>query len=168
LNGLPTGRVIGQGMKRMVALSALLLPWAAPVTAADPVGAVAPAHGPMLMIYITQPLMSGASRIYGVRLDQIAQNPQVCCAAMAANGLYAASPQRSLVDLQIRRRADVRVEFGDRLTWNMRSREFEFPNAHAAKPINFVASSLLGGEAELFSRYATAPASQSRLSADRR
>jgi hypothetical protein len=34
----------------------------------------------------------------------------------------------------------VRLEFGDRVTWNARSREFEFPNAAPPKPINFVAS----------------------------
>jgi hypothetical protein len=137
LNGLPTGRVI-KGL--LVVVGALMSAHAASVSAAEPAGAVAPAHGPMLMLYVSQPLMSGTGRTYGLRLDQIAHVPQVASLQFAVNGFYAASPQRSLVDLQIRRRADVRVEFGDRLTWNMRSREFEFPNASPPKPISFVAN----------------------------
>jgi hypothetical protein len=137
LNGLPTGRVISP---MLVLLGVLLSARATSVSAAEPGGAVAPAHGPMLMLYVSQPLLSGASRVYGLRLDQIAQAPQAASAPFAAYGFYAASPQRSLVDLQIRRRFDVRLEFGDRVTWNARSREFEFPNAAPPKPINFVAS----------------------------
>jgi hypothetical protein len=136
LNGLPTGRVI---KPMLVLLGALLSARAASVSAAEPAGAVAPAHGPMLMLYVSQPLLSGASRVYGLRLDQVAQVSQAVSSPSAVNGFYAASPQRSLVDLQIRHRADVRVEFGARLTWNVRSREFEFPNAAPPKPINFMA-----------------------------
>jgi hypothetical protein len=135
MNGLPTGRVIS----RMLVMGALL-PCAGAAFAADPVGAVAPAHGPMLMIYVSQPLLSGASRVYGLRLNQVAPTAQIASAATAASGFYAASPQRSLVDLQIRRLADVRVAFGNRLTWNVRRQEFEFPNARPVKPIDFVAA----------------------------
>jgi hypothetical protein len=131
---LPTARVIGQ-----ILLLSALLTCAAPVLAVEPVGAVAPAHGPMLMLYVTVPLGSrGAGRIYGLRLHQVTQQPTVQSAATAA--FYTASSQRSLIDLQIRRQADVRVEFGDRLTWNVRRREFELPNTRAPKAIDFVAS----------------------------
>ncbi|HWW21035.1 MAG TPA: hypothetical protein VNZ06_09545 [Steroidobacteraceae bacterium] len=131
MNGLPTGRVI----RRMLGMGALLT-CAGTAFSAEPAGAVAPAHGPMLMIYVSQPLMSGASRVYGLRLDQVAQ---IVNAPITANGFYAASPQRSLVDLQIRRRADVRLELGNRVTWNLRRREFEFPDMRPTKPIDFVA-----------------------------
>jgi hypothetical protein len=134
LNGLPTGRVIG----RVLALSALLS-CSSELFAADPVGAVAPAHGPMLMVYVSQPLLSGANRVYGLRLNQNALTAAQLNAPTSESSFYAASPQRSIVDLQIRRRADVRLAFGNRVTWNWGSREFEFPNARAQKPIDFVA-----------------------------
>jgi hypothetical protein len=116
-----------------------LLPCAGIAFAADPAGSVAPPHGPMLMVYFTQPLTRGASRVYGLRLDQVALAPQVVAATAPANGLYSSSP-RSIIDLQIRHRTDVRVEFGDRVTWNMHRQEFEFPNSRPPKPIDFVAS----------------------------
>jgi len=74
----------------------------------------------MLMFYISQPLWSaGTSRIYGLRLEQIAIQPFV------QSGTFSAiAPARSLVDLQLRRNADVRLEFGHRVTWDMRRREF--------------------------------------------
>lgn len=89
----------------------------------------------MLMIYVSQPLGSRAgSRVYGLRLDQAAFRP----AGMGTtSGFYAASPQRSLVDLQVRRQADVRVQFGQRLTWNVRRTEFELAGAHPASTIDF-------------------------------
>jgi hypothetical protein len=132
VNGLPTGRVI-----RRILLLGALLPCAGAVMA-DPIGAVAPAHGPLLMIYVSQPLGSrGASRVYGLRLDQAALRPQMMGPPAAGGGFYGSSPQRSLVDLQIGRQADVRVKFGQRLTWNVRRSEFELPGTHAAKAIDF-------------------------------
>jgi hypothetical protein len=134
MTGLPTGRVI----RRMLMVAALLS-CAGAAFAADPAGSVAPPHGPMLMLYISQPLTRGASRVYGLRLDQVTLAPQVVAATTAGNGFYSSSP-RSLIDLQIRHRTDVRVEFGDRVTWNMHRQEFEFPNSRPPKPIDFVAS----------------------------
>jgi hypothetical protein len=135
VNELPTGRVI----RGILLLSALLL-CAAPVRAADPAGAVAPPHGPMLMIYVTQPIGSrGASRIYGLRLEQVARQPTLLSAPPTT--FYAASPQRSLVDLQLRRQADVRIEFGHRLTWDVRRWEFALPGARPPKAIEFIARS---------------------------
>jgi hypothetical protein len=132
MNALPTVRLIGQ-----VLLLSALLTGTAPVLAIEP---VAPAHGPMLMIYVTQPLGNrGAGRIYGLRLHQTRQQPAVQSATSSA--FYAASAQRSLIDLQVNRQADIRVEFGERLTWNVRRREFELPNARAPKAIDFVAHS---------------------------
>jgi len=132
MNGLPTGRVITQ-----ILLLGALLPCAGAVMA-DPIGAVAPSHGPILMIYVSQPLGSrGASRVYGLRLDQAAFRPQAMGAPAAAGGFYGFSPQRSLVDLQIGRQADVRVKFGQRLTWNVRRTEFELPGVHPASAIDF-------------------------------
>jgi hypothetical protein len=116
VNGRPMARVV----RKMVPLAALL-PLAAPTFAGEPITAMAPPHGPMLMFYVSQPLWTrGASRIYGLRLDQIAIQPFV------QSGTFSAIAQpRSLVDLQLRRNADVRVEFGHRVTWDVRRREFD-------------------------------------------
>jgi hypothetical protein len=132
VNGLPTGRVIGR-----ILLLGALLPCSGAVMA-DPIGAVAPSHGPMLMIYVSQPLGSRAgSRVYGLRLDQAAFRPAGMGTTALSGGFYAASPQRSLVDLQLRKQADVRVQFGQRLTWNVRRTEFELAGARPASPIDF-------------------------------
>jgi hypothetical protein len=131
VNGLPTGRVI-----RRILLLGALLPGSGALMA-DPIGAVAPAHGPMLMIYVSQPLGSHAgSRVYGLRLDQAAFRP-ADMGTTSSSGFYAASPQHSLVDLQLRKQADVRVQFGQRLTWNVRRTEFELAGARPASPIDF-------------------------------
>ena len=108
--------------KRTIAAVALaaLLPLAAPTLAGQPITAMAPPHGPMLMFYVSQPLWSpGASRIYGLRLEQIAIHPLLQFGTFTAIG-----QPRSLVDLQLRSSADVRVEFGNRVTWDIRRREF--------------------------------------------
>jgi hypothetical protein len=132
VNGLPTGRVI-----RRILLLGALFPCAGAVMA-DPIGAVAPAHGALLMVYVSQPLGShSASRVYGLRIDQGAFRSQPVSAPAPVGGFYAFSPQRSLVDLQIGRQADVRVKFGQRLTWNVRRTEFELPGAHPASTIDF-------------------------------
>jgi len=129
---LPAWRVFRQTL-----LIAALLDWAVPGIAADAAGAVAPAHGPMLMLYVTQPLFErGANRVYGLRLDQAV--PQAITQPTQSS-LYASSPHRSLVDLQIRRRADIRVEFGSRVTWNVQGRELDLTSNRGIKPIDFPA-----------------------------
>ena len=131
MNGLPTVRVI-----RGILLSGALLAFTAPIHAAGPVGAVAPPHGSIFMIYITQPLGSrGASRVYGLRFSQLVQPNLLSSAPM----LYASSPRRSLVDLQIRHQADVRIEFGQRLTWDVRRGEFALTGARQPRAVEFAA-----------------------------
>ena len=88
--------------------------------AADGLGIAPAAHGPQMMLYIKQPLgASGAGRIYGLRLEQMASTP-----TLAAAGPMATTGRREIVDLQIRRYSDVRVEFGRRLIWNVGRQEF--------------------------------------------
>ena len=86
--------------------------------AADQPGMVAGAHGRVMMLYLSQPIGArGASRIYGLRLQQ--------AAPMQAAGVpIAMSHQRDIVDLQVRRYSDIRVEFGQRVTWNVGRSEF--------------------------------------------
>jgi hypothetical protein len=77
-----------------------------------------------MMLYVRQPLGArGASRVYGLRLDQQGGTPPQA-GAMTAPIASAMPGQRSIVDLQIRRAADVRVEFGRRMTWNIPRHEF--------------------------------------------
>jgi hypothetical protein len=117
--------------------------------AAEPLTAIAPSHGPLLMLYVSQPLGAhGANRVYGLRLDQGAQPSTPPTSATAS--VYASSPRRSLVDLQIRREADVRIEFGQRVTWSVTRRE-----------LNLSGSPSLRGTASLNS-LAFAPAWRSR------
>lgn len=127
-------------MVRQVLTVSALLACSSVAFAADPGGAVAPAHGPMLMLYVSQPLASGARRVYGLRLDQGAPAAFQLNVPNSTSSFYANSPHRSIVDLQIRRRSDVRLAFGNRVTWDWGSREFEFPNARAPKPIDFAAT----------------------------
>jgi len=124
-------------VERQMLLLAVLLSCGAEACAAEPAGAVTPAHGSMLMLYISQPIGSaGASRVYGLRLHQLTQPVS---AQSAQSNFYAASPQRSLIDLQVRRRTDVRLAFGERLTWDMERREFMLPQNRNTKPLEFVA-----------------------------
>lgn len=92
--------------------------------AADQLTSVPGAHGPLMMLYLRQPLgVAGASRVYGLRLQQQSQ-PQLQPGSLAGAMPAALPRQHDIVDLQIRRYADVRVEFGQRMTWNLGRREF--------------------------------------------
>jgi hypothetical protein len=134
VNHLPKGRILTQ-----ILLLGILLPWTVSGVAGEPMTALAPAHGPVVMLYVSQPLgRHGIGRVYGLRLSQIAQQPTI--STTLSTGLHASSPSRPLVDLQIRREADVRVEFGQRVTWDIRRREFDlsgaaFANSLASAPV---------------------------------
>ncbi|MFI4868010.1 MAG: hypothetical protein ACHQDD_01495 [Steroidobacterales bacterium] len=100
-------------------LFAALLVRALACPAADGLTSVPSAHGPLMMLYIRQPLGAGAARIYGLRLDQMSSTP-----TLAATGPGGVAGSRDILDLQFRNVADVRVEFGRRVTWNVGRREF--------------------------------------------
>jgi len=112
---LPATRVV-----RQLLLFSGLLFRALVCPAADGLQPAPTAHGPLVMLYIKQPLGArGASRVYGLRLEHQASAPTQPAA------LPGAMPsQREIVDLQIRRYSDVRVEFGRRVTWNIGRHEF--------------------------------------------
>jgi hypothetical protein len=109
-------------------LSSGLLCWAPVCPAADGLETVPAAHGPLMMLYVKQPLGArGATRIWGLRLEQAAPSPTQPAALMGAtpgSSMSATPNQRDIVDLQIRRSSDVRLEFGRRVTWNIGRREF--------------------------------------------
>jgi hypothetical protein len=101
-----------------------LLDWALVCPAADAVSAVPAAHGPLMMLYIKQPLGArGATRVYGLRLEQTATSSTPAAPVPGALPGELAR-QREIVDLQIRHYSDVRLEFGRRATWNIGRHEF--------------------------------------------
>jgi hypothetical protein len=89
--------------------------WAAAVGPAPPV------HGPQLMLYFTQPLWSrGVSvRMYGLKIDRL-RTLRFSPRSPASD--Y--TQRTALIDLQLRARSDVRVEFGRHVTWNLGRGEF--------------------------------------------
>lgn len=103
---------------RQVLLFVALLGGSTGYCAADQPGIVAGTHGRVMMLYLSQPIGAhGAGRIYGLRLQQ--------AAPMQAAGVPTLmSHQRDIVDLQVRRYSDIRVEFGQRVTWNVGRSEF--------------------------------------------
>jgi hypothetical protein len=123
VTSLPATRVL----QRLVLTSGLLC-WPVVCPAADGLETVPAAHGPLMMIYLKQPLGArGATRIWGLRLEQAAPTPTqsaVLMGAMPGASTSAIPNQRDIVDLQIRRNSDVRIEFGRRVTWNIGRREF--------------------------------------------
>ena len=116
---LPATRVV-----RQLLLFSGLLFRALVCPAADGLQTAPTAHGPLMMLYIRQPLGAhGASRVYGLRLEHQASVPTQLAALPGA--MPGAMPgQREIVDLQIRHYSDVRVEFGRRVTWNIGRHEF--------------------------------------------
>lgn len=94
------------------------------VCPADGMSVVPSAHGPLMMLYVRVPLGArGAARVYGLRVDQQGGTPPQ--AGAMVDPITSALPgQRSIVDLQMTRASDLRVEFGRRVTWNVARREF--------------------------------------------
>lgn len=84
------------------------------VCAGDPVGAAPAVRGPQIMLYVSQPLWSrGVSlRMYGLRMDRLRSVDSI------------AIQRTPLIDLQLQAHSDVRVEFGRRVTWDIRRGEF--------------------------------------------
>ena len=116
---------------------AALLLRAVACPAADGVTSVPSAHGPIMMLYIRQPIGAGASRIYGLRLDQMASTP-----TLAATGPAAVTGSRGILDLQFRNITDIRVEFGRRVTWNLGRRELGPSGNSPGMPIPLTAPAL--------------------------
>jgi hypothetical protein len=111
-------RVAGERLNRVaqqLLLFGALLGGRAGYCAADQPGVVSGAHGRVMMLYLSQPIGArGASRIYGLRLQQATAPPTLSNAAPSPM-----SHERDIVDLQVRHYSDIRVEFGQRVTWNV-------------------------------------------------
>ncbi len=130
-------------MYRRFALMGLLIGGCASSVAGEPGGAVAPAHGPMLMLYVSRPIGGrGSTPTFGLRLDQ---SSGLAGSQFAPAAILATSPRRRpLIDVQLsnvqfRHPADLRVEFGRRLTWDVRRREFSLPDTLQSRTFTFVA-----------------------------
>jgi hypothetical protein len=123
-------------MAQHLLLCGALLGGRAGVCAAEQPGMVPGAHGRVMMLYLSQPIGSrGASRIYGLRLQQ--PTPM-----QAAGVPTVMSHQRDLIDLQVRRYSDIRVEFGQRVTWNVGRSEFGPSGAQSSMAIRLPAPTL--------------------------
>ncbi|HEX4377507.1 MAG TPA: hypothetical protein VHZ99_10200 [Steroidobacteraceae bacterium] len=129
-------------MFRRFALTGLLVGGCASIIAGEPGGAVPSAHGPMLMLYISRPIGGrGSTPIYGLRLDQ---SSGLAGNEFAPLAMQSTSRRRPLIDVQLsnvqlQRPADLRVEFGRRLTWDVRRREFSLPSTLQSRTFTFVA-----------------------------
>jgi hypothetical protein len=110
------------------------------VCPADGMTVVPGAHGPMMMLYLRQPLGSrGAPRVYGLRVDQQGGTPPRA-GAMVDPVTSAMPGQRSIVDLQFRHASDIRVEFGRHVTWNVARREFGLTTSQPSLALRLPAS----------------------------
>jgi hypothetical protein len=120
-------------MAQQLLLCGALLGGRAGYCAADQPGMVPGAHGRVMMLYLSQPIGSrGASRIYGLRLQQ--PTPM-----QSAGMPTVMSHQRDLIDLQVRRHSDIRIEFGQRVTWNIGRSEFGPSGAQSSMAIRLPA-----------------------------
>jgi hypothetical protein len=132
-------RAVTRGFQQLL-LCAALLSWALVCPAADALQTAPTAHSPLLMLYVRQPLGAPAgSRVYGLRLDQVPSVPSVptvpALAWLPTTGPIAANASHDIVDLQIRRYSDVRLELGRRLTWDIGREEFGASNSASSTAI---------------------------------
>jgi hypothetical protein len=88
------------------------------------VGSAAPAAGfssavreNQLILYVSKPFGSSAPRTWGLRLDQ-ASAPPVTTSSIPLGPLH----KRELVNLMITPHVRAQIEFGGRLTWDLRGR----------------------------------------------
>lgn len=111
-----------QGLRRCLGLLLLAVPAA---FAGDPVGNAPVLRGPQLMLYFQLPLGRGQSSppLYGLRIEQ----SRLQSTAPPATLMPTPYHQR-LLDLQLRPNADMQLEFGRRITWDVGRESFSAPS----------------------------------------
>jgi hypothetical protein len=93
---------------------------AAPASAGDSAGFVPQYGGDQFMLFISRPLggRHGSASTFGIRFERttfVSSDPTMqCCAPLR---------HRALVELQFARGAATRVQFGNRVTWNLSSHQ---------------------------------------------
>jgi hypothetical protein len=109
---VPRYAVNGLGRQLLLAGASLT---AIAAVAGNGVEAVPSAHGSQVMLYVSGSPWSNAGLLprLGLRVERLR--------ALASSELAAIAPAQSavLVDLQVRARSDVRVEFGRRVVWDV-------------------------------------------------
>lgn len=94
---------------------------------AEPPATFAPAiRETQLMLYVSRPFgFRGASRSYGLRVDQ-ASAPPLTAASIPLGPMH----RSELVNLMVTPHVRMQVEFGRRLTWDLRGRRFSLTSPH--------------------------------------
>ena len=113
------GRLCTVRASALATLTAAVL--AAPEAAltADSAGFVPQYGGDQFMLFVTRPIGArrGSSSIFGIRYERttyVSADPTLqCCMPLR---------HRALVELQLGHGAAARVQFGNRVTWDLRSR----------------------------------------------
>ena len=84
-----------------------------------------PPHGKQIMVYFRQSIGGhGAGRVYGLRLEQ-ASMPSASPSATIAS----LTRRRELINFEFAPHADIRLQFGRRLTWDVGRHEFGLGSA---------------------------------------
>jgi hypothetical protein len=110
------GRLYAERAIALAILSTAALALAAPAPAADVAGFVPQYGGDQFMLYISRPIGSrrSSASTFGIRYERatlVSSNPTLqCCAPLR---------HHALIELQLSRGAAARVQFGNRVTWDL-------------------------------------------------
>jgi hypothetical protein len=111
--------------------------------AGDAIPQALPPQSTQIMIYFRQPMWSpGAHRTYGLRIDQ-ASAPLTVPNAVGFNPLR----RQEIFNFEIGPHADMRVEFGRRLVWDLNRQELALGSLRPGIPILFAPRSTLVADA---------------------
>jgi hypothetical protein len=127
------GGLSGLQMARVCWLLGAPLLWSAAGMAGDGHVTTPSARGPQIMFYISRPLGAhSAPQSYGLRIEEASVRP-------ATPGLTAFSlmHRRELVDLRFAGQSDTRIEFGNRVAWDLRGRRLGPLNDHPQITLHF-------------------------------
>ncbi len=112
----------GKSLAKRIGCWAMLgtpLLWPQAGGAASPEGFAPAVRETQLILYVSKPFGSAAPRTWGLRVDQ-ASAPPVVPGSIALGPLH----RRELVNLMITPHVRTQIEFGGRLTWDLRDHRF--------------------------------------------
>jgi len=133
-----TGRRRGGQLLKGLALLGASTPWVASCPAGEPGSNVPGVNGPEIMLYFAQPIgPSAPARFYGLRIAQHSLPSMLPGATSNANDL---AGRRELVNLRMAAHENLRIDFGRRVSWDFKRREFNVPANMSINPILLHAS----------------------------
>lgn len=142
--------ILQPGFKRPYGLLVLLA--VATAHAGDPVGNAPVLRGPQVMMYFQLPVghSSQPLALYGLRLEQTRLQ-----SALSPTTLVQTPYHQQLLDLQLRVHADMQVEFGRRVSWDVGRESFSAPSSpptfllrwpiESRRPAEALPQALIGG-----------------------